>query len=150
RFLDPAFRRLVLRRTRSRRSSRARRWPAKAASAHDLAAAGMALRLQALGQAEIGDLRLEGGQGRGARPALAGGARLAAEQAAGGLEVPVDDAGLVGGADRPGQQGDEGRGLGGRLRRAGDARLQVTALNVLQAEPGAPLLLPGLEDLHDV
>ena len=83
----------------------------------------LAVRLQPLGQAEVGDL----------------GHAVRGEQDVGRLEVAVDDPGLVGDVDGPGQGGQQ---LGGRPARLGVAAqpiVQAPAVEQLQHTNGGSL-----------
>ena len=93
-----------------------------------------AVRLDPLGQAEVGDLRLA----------------LPVEQDVGRLEVAVDDAALVGVVDGLGHLGHQPGRLARRQRAVGGLLGQAAALDEAHAEVVLALVLADLVDRHDV
>ena len=92
------------------------------------------VRFQPLGQAEVGDL----------------GHAVGGEEDVGRLEVAVDDPGLMGGVDGPGQGRHQ---LGGRPARLGRARqsiVEVAAFEQLQRDERQAVHFADVVDLHDV
>jgi hypothetical protein len=90
--------------------------------------------LQELGQAEIAHL----------------GRAVLGEQHVGGLEVPVQDAALVGLVNGPRQGGHQAGGGGRWHRHAAEPPVQAAAACVLEGEVGPAVGLPHLENLHNV
>ena len=104
--------------------------------AHDRPGAGVAAVavLQALGQAEVGDLR---------NP-------LGAQEHVRGFQVAVDHVALVGVVQRPGQRLDQAGGLLRAPRAVGQGGRHAAAIDVFEREERVPLVLADLENLHDV
>jgi hypothetical protein len=93
------------------------------------------VRLQELGQAEIGDL----------------GDPLGCEEHVARFQVPMDNRPpRMGVVNRPGQDLNQLGGSAGRLRLGGQFRLQGTALEQLQRQERLALVLADLENLDDV
>jgi hypothetical protein len=124
---------------------------------------GGALAIEALGEAEVGDLRFVGqasllvhlvaptsllfvrGSSRTSKDACPTG-----EQDVGRLEVAVDDFLLVGVLDGVGQGADQLGCLRGGLRLAGEVAIQAAPLDEFHGEVGSAQVLADLVDLHDV
>ena len=91
-------------------------------------------------EAEVEDLGAKRGR-------VAGGA---AEEHVVGLQISVDHAGVVRGGEALGEGDPERRDVGGgEAMLAAHARGERLALEELHREPGATLVLAGVEDLHN-
>ena len=101
---------------------------------HDRPGMGALDAVELLGQAEIRDL---GGAVRG-------------HEHVGGLEVAVDDAGLVRGVDRTSNALAQAGCFGERQQRVADLAGEASPFHVLQGEEGLPVVLADFVDLNDV
>ncbi len=106
-----------------------------AGRAHDLAQLGLtAVRFEPLGQAEIGDL----------------GDAILGEQNVGGLQIAVDDSGVVGELDGPGERDQELGGRAAGLGRTCEPVIERAPLEQLEGNEGCAGGFADLEDLNDV
>jgi hypothetical protein len=97
--------------------------------------------VEALGEAEVGNL---------GNAALQGSGSLAGEEDVGGLEVAVNDALFMGVLHRPRQRLDQRRRLPDGEGALTQALGQAAGGAKLQREEGLPVVLPGFVDLNDV
>ena len=92
------------------------------------------VRFQPLGQPEVGDL----------------GDAVGGQEHVGRLEVAVDDPGLMGGVNGPGQGRHQLGGRNARLRRARQPIVEVPAFEQLQRHERQAVHFADVVNLHDV